>query len=72
MLCRTVGPALAPSPEPPTHYRIIANLRLFTSITIKVTNVNWSNCFFIFTFVGDLHIILISCIFFLSAFPDVI
>ena len=45
-ICRTVGPSLAASLEPPAHYRNVASLTLFSiGITLVDVHLNWLNWF---------------------------
>ena len=60
-ICRTAGPSLAASLEPLAHPRNVASLSLL----------NWLNWFLFLIVEGDLLVILIDCMIFLSPFLDV-
>ena len=60
-ICRTAGPSLAASLEPLAHPQNVASLSLL----------NWLNWFLFLIVEGDLLVILIDCMIFLSPFLDV-
>ena len=70
-ICRTVGPSLATSLEPLARRRNVASLSLFYSATLVDVHLNWLNWFHHLILEGDLLVILIDCIIFLSPFLDV-
>ena len=78
-ICRTVGPSLAACREPLAHRRNVASLSLFyryyfggiTSIGITDVHLNWLNWFPFLILEGDLLVILIDRMIFLSPFLDV-
>ena len=66
-ICRTVGPSLAASLEPLAHRRNVASI----GITLVHVHLNWLNWFHFLILEGDLLVILIDCMIFLSPFLDV-
>ena len=68
---RTVGTSLAASPEPLPHRRNVASSSLFIGITLVDVHLNWLNWFHLLILEGDLLVILIDCMIFLSPFLDV-
>ena len=69
-ICRTVGPSLAASLEPLAHRRNVTSLSLFYRYLVDV-HLNWLNWFHFLILEGDLLVILIDCMIFLSPFLDV-
>ena len=72
-LCRTVGPSLATSLEPLAHRRNVASLSLFYRYyfgrcSSELAQLVW---FLFLILEGDLLVILIDCMIFLSPFLDV-
>ena len=70
-ICRTVGPSLAASLEPLAHPRNVAILSLSIGITLVDVHLNWLDWFHFLILEGDLLVILINCMIFLSPFLDV-
>ena len=68
-ICRTVGPSLAASLEPLAHRRNVASFCI--GITLVDVHLNWLNWFHFLILEGDLLVILIDCMIFLSPFLDV-
>ena len=69
-ICRTVGPSLAASLEPLAHRQNVARLSLFYRYLVDV-HLNWHNWFLFLILEGDLLVILIDCMIFLSPFLEV-
>ena len=70
-ICRTVGPSIAASLEPFSHRRNLASLSLFDRYYFGRCYLNWLNWFRFLILKGDLLIIVIDCMIFLSPFLDV-
>ena len=70
-ICRTVGPSLTASLEPLAHRPNVANLIFSIGITLVDVHLNWLNWFHFLILEGDLLVILIDCMIFLSPFLDV-
>ena len=70
-ICRTVGPLLAASIEPLAHCQNMVSLSFFISITLVDVLQNWLNWFHFLFLKGNLLVILIDCMIFLSPFLDV-
>ena len=69
-ICRTAGSSLAASLEPLAHRRNVASLNLFYRYLVDA-HLNWLNWFLFLILEGDLLVILIDCMIFLSPFLDV-
>ena len=69
--CKTVCPSLGASLQPLSYCWNVASLSLFYGITLVDFHLNWLSWFHFLIFGGDLHVILIDCLIFLSPFIDV-
>ena len=70
-ICKTVGPSLAYSLEPLAYRRNPASLSLLYRYYLVEFHLNWLNCFHFLILEGDLLVILIDYMIFLSPFLDV-
>ena len=69
-ICSSAGPSLAASLEPLAHRRNVTSLSLFFSVTLVDVLQNRFNWFHFLFLGGDLIVILIDCMIFLSPFHD--
>ena len=67
-ICRTVGPSLATSLEPLAHRQDVVSLSLFYRYYFGRCSPSWLHFLFL---EGDLLVVLIDCMIFLSPFLDV-
>ena len=70
-ICQTVGPSLVASLEPLACRQSVASLSLFYRYYLLDFYLNWLIWFQFLVLVGDLMVILINCMIFLSPFLDV-
>ena len=70
-ICRTVGSSFAASLEPLAHHRNVASLSLFYRYYFGRCYLNWLNWFHFLLIEGDLLVILIDCMIFVTPFLDV-
>ena len=70
-ICRTVGPSFATSLEPLAHCRNVASLSLFYRYYFGRCSPELAQLFHFLILEGDLLVILIDCMIFLSPFLDV-
>ena len=70
-ICRTVGPSFAASLETLAHCQNVSSLSLFYTYYFGRCSWNWLNWFHFLILEGDLLVILIDCMIFLSPLLDV-